>query len=135
MLACGERNGGGVGKCVWVWGPNTLPHISSLTFPYLPYTPTHFPTPLRIPFPTSPLPPPIPQHIFLLYPHLPSPSQSVAKLSCDEVSMAKLLPTVQTLTFSQSGFLKFLLNIIMLFSTQFNCIDKLNAEMMSSSLG
>ena len=25
---CGEKNGGGVVKCVRVWGPNTLPHIS-----------------------------------------------------------------------------------------------------------
>ena len=89
VLACGERNGGGVGKCVWVWGSNTLPHFSSLTFPYvspyLPHTPTHFPTPL-IPLPTSPLPPPTSQHIFLLFPHLPSPSESVAKLPCGEVA-------------------------------------------------
>ena len=116
VLVCGERNGGGVGKCVWVWGPNTLPHISSLTSlpapspfpisPNLPHTPTHFPTPL-ISLPTSTLPPPTPQHIFLLFPHLPSyptpqhifllsphlpsPSQSVTKLLCDEVSVAKLL--------------------------------------------
>ena len=60
MLACGERSGGGVRKCVWVWGPNTLPHISSLTSP----------------FPTSPLTSPTPQHTFLhllshLFPHLP----------------------------------------------------------------
>ena len=74
--------------------------------------PTHF-----FPhFPTSPhsslhlpLPPPYPntlsytsshtsshisptfQHIFLLSPHLPSPSQSVAKLPCDEIAEAKLL--------------------------------------------
>ena len=46
----------GVGKFVWVWGPNTLPHIS--------------------PFPTSPLTSPTPQHTFLhllsyLFPHLP----------------------------------------------------------------
>ena len=61
---CGERNGGGVGKCVRVWGPNTLPptllHISSLTSP----------------FPTSPLTSPTSQHTFLhllsyLFPHLP----------------------------------------------------------------
>ena len=60
-----------------VWGPNTLPHISSLTFPYIspyfPHTPTHFPTPPLIPLPTYPLPPPTPQHIFLLSPHLLSP--------------------------------------------------------------
>ena len=70
---CGVRNGGSTGECVRLWGSNTLPptlpHISSLTSPhllphfpyispYLPYTPTHF----------------------LLSPHLPSPSQSVAKL-------------------------------------------------------
>ena len=33
VLACGERNGGGVGKCVKVWGPNTFPHISFTSFP------------------------------------------------------------------------------------------------------
>ena len=95
---CGERNGEDVGKCVEVWGPNTLliPHIS-----------------LPSPFPTSPLTSPTPHHTFLhllsyLFPHpsflphsptyfptipthLPSPSQSVAKLPCDEVSVAKLL--------------------------------------------
>ena len=73
---CGEGKGEDVGKCVEVWGPNTLliPHIS-----------------LPSPFPTSPLTSPTPQHIFLLSPHLPSPSQSVAKLPCDEVCVAKLL--------------------------------------------
>ena len=65
----------------------TFPYIS----PYLPHTPSHFPTYPLIPLPTSPLPPPTPQHIFLLSLHLPSPSQSVAKLPCDEVSVAKLL--------------------------------------------
>ena len=77
---CGERNEGGAVKCVRMWGPNTLPptlpHISSLTFPYispyLPHTPTHFPTPPLIPLLTSSLPPPTPQHTFLrLLPHLP----------------------------------------------------------------
>ena len=72
---------GDVGKCVEVWGPNTLnsPHLPTLTFPYIspyfPHTPSHFPTPPLIPLTTSPLPPPTPQHIFLLSPHLPSPSQ------------------------------------------------------------
>ena len=77
---CGEGNGEDVGKCVEVWGPNTRfnsPHLPTLTFP----------TPPFIPLPTSLLPPPTPQHIFLLSPHLPSPSQSVAKLPCDEVTM------------------------------------------------
>ena len=95
MLACGERSGGGVEKCVWVWGPNTLPHISSLTSPFptsllppphtntLSYTSSHTSSHIS-------LPSPIPQHIFLLFPHLPSPSQSVAKLPRDEVSVAKL---------------------------------------------
>ena len=56
---CGEGNGEDVGKCVEVWGPNTLliPHIS-----------------LPSPFPTSPLISPTPHHIFLhllsyLFPH------------------------------------------------------------------
>ena len=95
---CGEGNGEDVGKCVEVWGPNTRfnsPHFPTLTFPYispyLPHTPSHFPTPLFIPLPTSLLPPLTPQHIFLLSPHLPSPSQSVAKLPCDEVCVAKLV--------------------------------------------
>ena len=93
---CGEGNGKVVGKCVEVWGPNTLsPHLPTLTFPYispyLPHTRSHFPAPPFIPPLTSLLPPPTSQHIFLLSPHLPSPSQSVAKLPCDEVSVAKLL--------------------------------------------
>ena len=61
VLACGDRNGGGVGKCVWVWDLNTLPHISSLTS-------------LPSPFPKSTLTSPTPQHTFLhffsyLFPH------------------------------------------------------------------
>ena len=96
MLACVERNGGGVGKCGRVWGPNIgqLSHISLIfpyISPYLPHTPTHFSTPPLIPLLTSPLPTPTPQNNFLLSPHLPSPSQSVVKLPCDEVSVAKLL--------------------------------------------
>ena len=98
---CGEGSGEDVGKCVEVWGPNTLliPHISllsrlhlSLRLPLPPPHPitlsyTSFYTSSHIPPPS----PPTPQHIFLLSPHLPSPSQSVAKLPCDEVSVAKLL--------------------------------------------
>ena len=53
----------------------TSPHLPTLTFPYispyLPHTPSHFPTPPFISLPTSLLPPPTPQHIFLLSPHLP----------------------------------------------------------------
>ena len=94
---CGEGNGGDVGKCIEVWGPNTLliPHIS-----------------LPSPFPAFPLTSPTPHHTFLpllsyLFPHLsflpPHPNsfsyypyislhfQSVAKLPCDGVSVAKLL--------------------------------------------
>ena len=41
---------------------------------------THFSTPPLIPIPKFPLPPPTPQHIFLLSPHLPSPSQSAVSL-------------------------------------------------------
>ena len=82
-------------KCARVWGPNTLsptfPHISSLTFPYIspyqPHTPTHFPTPPLIPLPTSPH---TPTHFPTPIPISPSPSQSMAKLPCDEVSVAKL---------------------------------------------
>ena len=48
---CGEDNGEDVGKCVEVWGPNTLliPHIS-----------------LPSPFPTSPLISPTSHHTFIL---------------------------------------------------------------------
>ena len=72
---CGERNGGSVVNCVKVWGPNTLPptspHSPHLSL-HLPHTPTHFATPPLIPLPTSPLPPPTPQHTFLRQlPHLP----------------------------------------------------------------
>ena len=59
---CGEGNGGDVGKCIEVWGPNTLviPHISSL------------PSSL----PAFPLTSPTPHYTFLhllsyLLPHLP----------------------------------------------------------------
>ena len=63
---CGERNGGGLGKCVRVWGPNTLP-------PTLPHIS------LTSPFPTSPFTSPTLQHTFLhlllyLFPHLPPPA-------------------------------------------------------------
>ena len=94
---CGEGNGEDVGKCVEVWGPNTLliSHIS-LPSPF-PTSPLTSPTPITLSytsFHTSshiPSSSPTPQHIFLLSPHLPSPSQSVAKLPCDEVCVAKLL--------------------------------------------
>ena len=96
---CGEGNGGDEGKCVEVWGPNTLliPHISSLPSPF-PHLSLHLP--LLPPHPitfsytsshtSSHISPSSPQHIFLLSPHLLSPSQSVAKLPCDEVSVVKL---------------------------------------------
>ena len=41
---CGERNRVSVKKCVRVWGPNTLSHISSLTSPF-PTSPLTYPTP------------------------------------------------------------------------------------------
>ena len=86
--SCGKRYGGRCREvCLGVEPQHTFPHLlPTLTFPYIsPYllhTPTHFPTPPLIPLPTSPLPPP---HIFLLFPHLPSPSQRVAKLPCGKV--------------------------------------------------
>ena len=52
VLACGERNGGGVGKCVWVWGPNALPHISSLTSP-IPLSPITSPHPKTLSYTSS----------------------------------------------------------------------------------
>ena len=100
VLVCGERMWGEEwGRCRKMCkgvGPqHTFPHpLLHLTFPYIsPYLPTPQYTFLHLPFitlPTSPLPRPTFQHIFLLSPHLPSPSQSVAKLPCDEVSVAKL---------------------------------------------
>ena len=72
---CGEGNGVDVGKCVEVWGPNTLliPHISSLPSPF----PTSSPTPhhtflhLLSPylFPHLPFLPPHP-NTFSYYPHI-----------------------------------------------------------------
>ena len=91
---------GSVGKRVRVSGPNILPprlpHISSLIFPYispyLPHTPTHFPTPPLIPlFHISPSSPHTPTHFPTPIPTSPSTSQSVVKLPCDEVSVTKLL--------------------------------------------
>ena len=78
VLACGvgvwgvEREG--VGKCVRVWGPNTLPQISSFTS-------------LLTPFPTSSFTSPTPQHTFLhlllyIFPHLPFLSPHPNTLSC-----------------------------------------------------
>ena len=99
---CGERNGGGVGKCIRVWGPNTLPptlpisssphspHLS-LHLPYLPHIPTHFPTPPLYLFPHLPFLLHTPTHFLTIPTYLPSSFQSVAKLPCDEVSEAKLL--------------------------------------------
>ena len=90
---CGERNGEDVGKCVEVWGPNTLliPHISL----HLPLPPPHPITLSYTSFYTSSHIPPsyphTPTHFPTIPTHLPSPSQSVAKLPCDEVSVAKLL--------------------------------------------
>ena len=83
-----------------MWGPNTflIPHISlpSITFPYispyLPHTPSHFPTPPFIPLPTSLLPPPHP-NTFSYYPHVSLHllkvwrSYHVTKLPCGEVTM------------------------------------------------
>ena len=80
---CGEKNGGGVGKCVRVWGPNTLPHISLPSpFPTSPLTPTHFPTPPLIPLPTSPLLPPTSQQVPT---HFPTSPLTFSK--CGEVTM------------------------------------------------
>ena len=65
--------------------PLTFPYIS----PYLPHTPTHFPTPPLIPLPTSPLPPPTTQHTFLHYYTYPDVSLIFSK--CGEVTMTKFL--------------------------------------------
>ena len=90
------------GKCVGLWGKDVgkgmgrcrevclgvgPQHTSCHTSPHL------LPHLIPSPFPTSPLTYPTPQHIFLLSPHPPSPSQGVAKLPCDEVSVVKLLAT------------------------------------------
>ena len=97
---CGERNGGGLGKCVRVWGPNTLPPTlplisltspfptSSFTSPTLQHTSLHL---LLYLFPHLPSSSCTPIHFPTIPTYLPSRSQSVAKLPCDEVSVAKLL--------------------------------------------
>ena len=125
---CGEGSGEDVGKCVEVWGPNTLliPHISLPSRPHLflhlPLPPPHPITLSYTSFYTSSLlPPPTPQHIFLLSPHLPSPSQSVAKLPCDEVSVAKLL-------WRSYHVAKLLATIKTLFSTAMTRQDKVSAQ-------
>ena len=100
---CGERNGGGVEKCVRVWGPNTLPptltNISSLTFPYIspyiPHTPTRFPTPPLIPLPTSSLPPPHPN----TFPTIPT--SLLTFLKCGEVTMWQSHWQLQLLSYAQ----------------------------------
>ena len=96
---CGEGNGEDVGKCVEVWGPNILliPHIS---YPHLslhlPLSPPHPITLSYTSFHTSSHIPPSSPHTPTHFPtiptslHLPSPSQSVAKLPCGEVTVAKL---------------------------------------------
>ena len=70
--------------------PTHFPHLPHLTFPYispyLPHTPTHFPTSPLIPLPTSPFLPPHPNTLSY-YPHISPLTFS----KCDEVSVAKLL--------------------------------------------
>ena len=63
---CGEGNGEDVGKCVEVWGPNTLliPHIS-LPSPF-PTSPLTSPHPITLSYTSSHIPPSKLQHIFLL---------------------------------------------------------------------
>ena len=92
----------GIGKCVRVWGPNTLPtfpHIS-LTFPY--HLPLPFPHPNTLSYTSSytsshisPSSPYTPTHFSTIPTSLPSRSQSVSKLLCDKVSVAKLLATTK----------------------------------------
>ena len=99
---CGEGNGEDVGKCVEVWGPNTLliPHISlpspfptsSLTSPTPHHTFLHF---LSYLFPHPSFLPPHP-NTFSYYPHISLHllkvwrSYHVTKLPCGEVTVAKL---------------------------------------------
>ena len=104
---CGERNEGSVLGC----GAPThfLPHFpTSPSSPHSPHLPLHLPllpphvntlsytsTPPLIytSFHISSSFPHIPTHFPPPIPTSPSPSQSVAKLPCDEVSVAKLLAT------------------------------------------
>ena len=106
---CKERNGGGVGNCIRVWGPTHFPtsppsphslHLSYISR-YLPHIPTHLPTPPLIPLPHLPFLPPHP-NTFSYYPHIFPHllkvwrsyhvmkflwrSYHVAKLSCGEVT-------------------------------------------------
>ena len=106
VLACGERmwreEWGRCREMCWGVGPQhtfNSPHLPTLTFPYispyLPHTPSHFPTPPFIPLPTSLLPPPLP-NIFSYYPHT-SPftfskcgEVTMWRSFCGEVTVAKL---------------------------------------------
>ena len=98
---CGEGNGEDVGKCVEVWGPNTLlfptspyPHLSH----HLPHTPSHFSTPPFIPLPHPFFLPPHP-NTFSYYPHISLyllkvwRSYHVTKLLWQSYHVAKLLAT------------------------------------------
>ena len=95
---CGERNGGSVLGCGAPTHFPTSSHSPHLSL-HLPHTPTHFATPL-VPLPTSPLPPPTPQHTFLLLlPHLPHllkvwRSYHVTKFLWQSFHVAKLLATL-----------------------------------------
>ena len=82
---CGERNGEDVGKCVEVWGPNTLliPHIS-----------------LPSPFPTSPLTSPTPHHTFL---HLLSYLLPHPSFLSPHPSTFSYYPHTSPFTFSKCG--------------------------------
>ena len=81
---CGEGNGEDVGKCVEVWGPNTLliPHIS-----------------LPSPFPTSPLTSPTPHHTFL---HSSHTSSHIPPSSPHTPTHFPTIPT-SPFTFSKCG--------------------------------
>ena len=119
VLGCGRGKekcggvGGGVGKCVGVWGPNTFPPTLPDISPYLPSLPNTFPYTYPHISPHLPLHPTtlshtslltsshLPPHLFLHLPllstHFPTPfptspltSQSIAKLPYDKLSVAKL---------------------------------------------
>ena len=81
--------GRGMGEvCGRVLGCGAPTHFLPSPFPISPLT---SPTPNTLSytsFHTSPLPSPTPQHIFLLSSLFLSPSQSVAKLPCDEPSQS-----------------------------------------------
>ena len=98
---CKERNGGGVGKCVKVWGSNTSPQLLSHLSSHLPhpnplsYTSSHTSSHISLSYPHRPHPNTL-SYTATPIPTSPSPSQSVAKFLWQSYHVAKVLATITT---------------------------------------